>query len=74
MTNDARVNGCALPSPLPTPDFPDPSPNKYALGSAAKVSITCQFRLLTPFIGNLIGNPVSVSASSGISYPRGSGR
>jgi len=64
MTNDARANGCTLPNPLPPPSFPDAAPNTYELGSRAQVTITCQFGLLTPLVGNIVGNPLPVTASA----------
>src|SRR4051812_12243592 len=64
MTNDARANGCTLPNPLPPPTFPDVAPNTYELGSRAQVTITCQFGLLTPLVGNIVGNPLPVTASA----------
>lgn len=62
----AEIN-CALPATLPDPSFP----NGTSIGSPAVVSITCQFSLITPIIGNLLGNPLDVSASA--SFPIRSG-
>jgi Flp pilus assembly protein TadG len=58
----AEIN-CTLPATLPAPVFP----NGTSIGSPAVVSITCQFSLITPLIGNVVGNPVNVSASA--SFP-----
>ena len=58
----AEIN-CTLPATLPDPVFP----NGTDIGSPAVVSITCQFSLITPLIGNVVGNPVNVSASA--SFP-----
>ena len=58
----AEIN-CTLPATLPDPVFP----NGTDIGSPAVVSITCRFSLITPLIGNVVGNPVSVSASA--SFP-----
>lgn len=55
----ASIN-CVLPSPIPAPTFLSGT----SIGAPAKVAITCQFRLITPFIGILLGNPIPVSASS----------
>ena len=66
---NAEANGinCTLPGTVPDPTFPSGSD----LGSPAIVSITCQFSLITPIIGNLLGNPLDVSASA--SFPIRSG-
>ena len=52
---------CTMPSPLPTPTFP----NGNTIGSPAVVAITCRFSLITPIVANVLGNsiPVSVEAS-----------
>lgn len=65
-TESAQIN-CALPASAPTPSFP----NGKELGSPAVVAITCQFSLITPLIGTLLGNPLDVSASA--SFPIRSG-
>jgi hypothetical protein len=62
----ADIN-CTLPATLPDPSFP----NGKELGSPAIVAITCEFSLITPIIGNLLGNPLDVSASA--SFPIRSG-
>ena len=60
MTAEATSLNCTLPSPVPAPTFP----NGKTIGSPAQVQITCKFRLITPVIGTLIGNPLNVSASA----------
>lgn len=60
LTSEATAMNCTLPSPVPTPTFP----NGTGIGSPATVRVTCQFRLITPVIGSLIGNPLNVSASA----------
>jgi hypothetical protein len=62
----AEIN-CTLPATLPDPSFP----NGNSLGSPAIVAITCEFSLITPIIGNILGNPLDVSASA--SFPIRSG-
>jgi hypothetical protein len=62
----AGIN-CTLPATLPAPTFPSGND----LGSPAIVAITCEFELITPLIGNLVGNPLDVSASA--SFPIRSG-
>ena len=54
MYKDATNIDCTLESPLPAPIFPD-SP-AYALGSRVRVSLTCNFALITPFLSNLVGD------------------
>jgi Flp pilus assembly protein TadG len=54
---------CTLPATLPNPVFP----NGTDVGSPVVVSITCQFSLITPLIGNIVGNPLNVSSSA--SFP-----
>jgi len=56
----AGASNCTLPSTLPAPSFP----NGYTLGSPVVVALSCQFSLLTPLIGNILGSAVSVSASA----------
>jgi Flp pilus assembly protein TadG len=58
---------CTMPNPVPVPTFP----NGTSLGSPANVEITCNFHLITPVIGNILGNLVHVTASS--AYPVRSG-
>lgn len=58
---------CKMPATLPAPTYP----NGTDIGSPAVVSITCQFSLITPLIGNIVGNPVSVTSSA--SFPIRSG-
>jgi hypothetical protein len=55
----AEIN-CTLPATLPDPEFP----NGTGIGSPAVVAITCEFGLITPIIGNIVGNPLAVSSSA----------
>ncbi len=66
ITAEADSN-CALPATLPAPTFP----NGTDLGSPVIVAITCEFSLITPIIGDLLGNPLDVSSSA--SFPVRSG-
>lgn len=45
--NDAAAINCTLPNPVPIPTFPDGS----VLGGRSQVDLTCQFSLITPFLG-----------------------
>jgi Flp pilus assembly protein TadG len=67
ITSESSGINCVLPATLPDPTFPSGDD----IGSPAVVSITCQFSLITPLIGGIIGNPLSVSASA--SFPIRSG-
>jgi PKD repeat protein len=60
MANDAAAINCVLPNPVPDPTFPDGS----VVGGRSQLSLTCQFSVLTPFIGNITGNPITVGASA----------
>lgn len=67
VKSDAAGIDCALPNPLPTPAFPDGPNNPNGLNSVGQpvtVGITCNFSLITPIIGNIIGNPLHVSSSA----------
>lgn len=59
VRNESDLSGCTLPS-VAGPVF---SPNTN-VGSSGTVRLTCQFTLLTPFIGGIVGNPLLLSASS----------
>ncbi len=60
VTTDATGTNCALPSPIPTPSFPGGT----GVGSPASVGISCVFTLITPLIGDIVGDSLDVSASS----------
>lgn len=59
LAETAGIN-CTLPSPVPAPTFPGGT----SIGSPAVVAITCRFSVITPIISLLVGNEVSVTASS----------
>ena len=60
VTQDAATTNCALPTPVPTPAFP----NGTDIGDPAQVTITCNFSIITPIIGNIVGHALPVSASA----------
>ncbi len=62
VSKDLAATNCT-PSPFPDPTFPD-VPNPTDLGKRAHVEVTCQFAILTPIIGNILGGTIAVSASS----------
>jgi hypothetical protein len=59
ITRDAATTNCD-PSPIAMPSFPDGT----QLGQRAVATLTCDFDLLTPFIGAVISNPVNVEAEA----------
>lgn len=67
ITAEAADINCTLPVTLPDPAFP----TGRDVGSPATVAITCQFSLITPLIGNILGSQINVSASA--SFPIRSG-
>lgn len=58
-TEASNIN-CNLMNPIASPTFPSGT----SIGAPASVILTCQFDLITPFIGMITGNPIPVSASS----------
>lgn len=60
ITSETAAINCAVPGTAPTPTFP----SGKSVGSPAVVQITCNFSLITPLIGNIVGNPLAVSASA----------
>ena len=60
VTTEASNINCDLMNPIASPTFPSGT----SIGAPASVVLTCQFDLITPFIGMLTGNPIPVSASS----------
>ena len=59
QTEATNIN-CTLMDPIADPTFPDGT----SIGAPAKVTLTCRFNLITPFIALLTGNPIPVSAAS----------
>jgi len=60
INDESAAINCTLPSPLPDPAFPSGTD----VGSPAVVAITCQFTLLTPLIGGILGSPLNVTAAT----------
>lgn len=67
IRNDAGTINCTLPVTIPAPTFPAGT----EIGAPATVTITCSFQLITPIIGDIVGNPLSVTASA--AFPIGAG-
>lgn len=59
QTEASNIN-CDLESPVPAPAFDEGT----SIGAPATVALSCDFGLITPFIGIITGNPIPVSASS----------
>jgi hypothetical protein len=60
VETEASSINCTLVTPIPAPTFASGT----SIGAPATVALTCQFGLITPFIGIITGNPIPVSASS----------
>jgi hypothetical protein len=63
---DFSTANCQL-APPPTPVFidgPDAGSTTTDIGDSALVKLTCNFRFATPFIGAVLGNPLTMAASS----------
>jgi Flp pilus assembly protein TadG len=58
--NDLQVIDCTIPTPYPTPDFASGT----AAGGTSSVHFTCQFHLITPLVGNIVGDPLAVAATA----------
>jgi hypothetical protein len=60
VRTEATSLNCTLVDPVPAPTFSSGT----SIGAPAAVKLTCGFRLITPFIGMLTGNPIPVTAYS----------
>lgn len=60
VLKDATTINCTIPTPMPTPVFtPDNS-----VGSEAKVEMVCTFRLVTPILGSIVGDQLTLTSRS----------
>jgi len=66
MSQDASAIDCTLPAALPSPSFINQvgTADPHELGDAAEVKLSCQFHLLTPLVGNLLGGGVTLGADA----------
>src|SRR6476661_6404299 len=70
VTNDAQAINCKLnPDPIKDPaatpaDLVAMFPSGTDLGDTAHVALDCDFGIITPVISNILGSPVTVTASS----------
>ncbi len=71
ITQEASGINCTMPSPLPTPGFPNGANGVNTIGSPVTVRVVCNFPFITPVIGSMFGGALPVSASA--SYPNRSG-
>jgi hypothetical protein len=53
MARDAQGIDCTLPATLPQPTFMDSS---FNVGARVQVNLSCNFKLFTPIISNVIGD------------------
>ena len=60
VKNDARLINCTLPNPLPDPVISGGT----ELGAPVVVGLSCQFKLITPIISNVLGGTILVSAET----------
>jgi Flp pilus assembly protein TadG len=61
--DDGDVDENDLPDPVFT-DRADDTTNPYEVGDEVSVTLQCDFGLLTPLVGALVGDPLSISATS----------
>lgn len=62
IVRDASSINCTLP---PKESFPRPTfASGTALGQSARVALSCQFGIITPFISGILGSPIAVSAAA----------
>jgi len=66
-SNCDRTGGNNWLTVVPHQDFAHYLPNNYQPGDPATVTVSCQFSLLTPIIGNILGNSLTLTA--GASFP-----
>lgn len=71
VIEDATVTNCSLPvvggeTVVPDPVFTDVNLDgtSTGLGDTVTVGLTCDFTVLTPMVGNILGGTVAVSAES----------
>ncbi len=60
ISDDTAGINCTLPNPLPVPTFPAGTD----VGDDAVVDLTCNFDVITPFIGAVTGDLIQLNASS----------
>jgi len=69
VRTDGANAACAIaagapPQPVFTDSTLDTNLSNRDLGDDVRVTISCPFRVITPLVGAIIGNPLTISASS----------
>jgi Flp pilus assembly protein TadG len=69
VRSDASNAACVVaagapPQPVFTDSALDANATTKDLGDDVTVTISCPFRVITPLVGGIIGNPLTISASS----------
>ena len=70
IADDAEATNCQLPGGIaPDPQFLDADGDGIANGQGdlAKVGLTCAFGVITPFVSNIVGSSLNVSAE--VTFP-----
>lgn len=60
IQQEATVLNCVVESPIPDPTYPSGTD----LGDLAQAGFSCSFDVLTPIIGSVIGDPLTITVSS----------
>lgn len=65
LVRDA-ITGCTPPATIPPPTFVESNgkPDVRGLGDGAEVTLTCDFTLLTPLAGSIVGQPLEIAGRS----------
>lgn len=61
LNNICQISGSFNPTFI---DGADADTTNKDLGDGARVAVTCDFRILTPVIGSVLGNAIPISASA----------
>jgi len=69
VANDASGINCTMPSPVPSPAFPDGVNGSHPIGELVTASFTCQFHIITPVIGNIVGTNGLLAVSASAAFP-----
>lgn len=78
----SSVTGCTLPGPVPAPTFSDEDGDgdAYGVSDETRVSLRCDFTLITPLAGDIVGQPLNIGGATAfpirvgeVGLPPGSG-
>lgn len=67
ISNETTTNAICPPTGTTTPAFidgPDANATTKDFGDSVRVSISCNFKILTPVVGSIVGNNLPMSAAS----------